>query len=302
MRHKTRFAACIFFLGVEALCAQQRAAGANRLRAGVELYGRGLWDEAAGELRRCQSETADAGVRAEAQFWIGMSEIAAGHYREALLGFDEIPRLDPSSPRRQDALYQKGRVLYQLGNYNEAIILFKNYADNIHVDGGSARGGRAEERNSRIASSDGYNRKAAAIFWMGECLYALDEFDRAASMYKTIIEQYSSSVKNEAALQRLAMIQQKMTEEGLLEVIKLSASEEPDAAYNDALLAYKNSIAPFLVPSENGAARPRTNSGQNPETMMRLLQIKTQALEMLDKLTSTLNAFESLEWEAREPW
>lgn len=290
------FVCVLVFWGVGAVSAQQ-----SRLGAAIEFYGQGLWGEAINELRRFQSETADNAARSEAQFWIGMCSLAAGRYRDAQHDFDEVIRLNSSSTRRLDATYQKGRAFFYLQNYNEAIICFKEYSDNIELSG--------------VATQDAYNRKAAALFWTAECLYMLDEFSRAAKIYETITTLYNSSVKNEAAQNRLTMIKQKMTEEGLLEIIRLSNDGESGGnEYNDALLAYKNSIAPFIMQSGSvpaqGSVSTRSSpvsgsaeiNNQDPDTLMRLLQIKTQALEMMERLTSTLNAFESLEWEKRERW
>ncbi|MDR0527194.1 MAG: tetratricopeptide repeat protein [Spirochaetaceae bacterium] len=321
MKFKKIFLPFVFAMPFFVLNAQQQSR--SRLSAGIELYGEGSWNNAIAELRRFQAETSDKTMRAEAQFWIGMSNIAAGRYAEALRDFDEITRIDSASVRNFDAMYQKGRALYYLNNYNDAIIFFKNYSDNIST-GNIYSGGSA---------NDSYNRKAAAIFWIGECLYELEELERAAKIYETIVSQYQSSVKYETAQLRLSMIKQKKTEEGLLEIIRLSDSndEQGGGAYNDALLSYKNSIAPFLLQSQNENSRretdlktpvfrpsplipgtvPQNTEGQNSapitttqdsNTLMRLLQIKTKSLEMMERLTSTLNAFESLEWEKRESW
>ncbi|MDR2467455.1 MAG: tetratricopeptide repeat protein, partial [Spirochaetaceae bacterium] len=235
-------------------------------------------------------------------------------------------RVDPVSPRRFEVPYQKGRALFYLKQYNEALIMFKDYADSIQVDGRYIRGMRAETWNETTLTTDAYNRKSSAIYWIGECLYNLEQFDRAAEMFELIVKQYPSSVKYEPSLNRLDLIKQKKTAEGLLEIIRLSNlpsdpasvtvdNQEKKAAkedYDDAVLAYKNSIAPFLmrdtevqptVVETPVKTRNSTLLGtQDPDTMMRLLNIKTQALELMDRLTSTMNAFETIEVEKWDTW
>ena len=283
---------------------QQGAIVSNRLQLGVELYGQGKWGEAIIELRKAQAENQSPQIRSEAQFWIAMSELSAGKFQDAVHSLDEIIRINPSSERRLEIPYQKGRAFFYLGRYNEAIILFKEYADSIQVDGRYFQGVYSSSNNN-----DAYNRKAAAIYWVGECLYNLEQWDKAAEMFELVIKQYPQSIKYETSSNRLALIKQKKTEEGLLEIIRLSSLQPtvvvpplpsapqppPNNAYDDAVLAYKNSIAPFLM--QLPPVTKKKTGTQDPDTMMRLLNIKTQALEMMDRLTSALSAFETLEWE-----
>jgi tetratricopeptide (TPR) repeat protein len=293
--------------------------GVSRLNAGVELYGQGRWGDAINELRRAQAEARDVALRAEAQFWIAMSELSAGKFREALHSFDEVGRIDPRSSRIFEVPYQKGRANFYLGHFNEAVVQFKDYADSIQVDGRYSRGVKQEGEGVL----DAYQRKSAAIYWIGESLYNLNELERAAEMFNIVINQYPSSVKHEISLNRIALIKQKKTEDGLLEIIRLSNTPQNvppqqetviprqttnTQAYNDAVLAYKNSIAPFLSERKEEAGREsaveaaKKTVNQSPDTMMRLLNIKTQALEMMDRLVSTLNTFETIEWDRWERW
>ncbi|MDR2480757.1 MAG: tetratricopeptide repeat protein [Spirochaetaceae bacterium] len=381
----------IFLFSGTFLCAQLDgqfpAAQSVGLQKGVELYGQGQWGGAIVELRRAQSETRSNSIRSEAQFWIAMSELAAGKYREAIHNFDEIAIIDPLSPRRLEVPYQKARALFQLGMYNEAIVLFKEYADSIQVDGRYIQGVRAGNWSSPSGTNDAYNRKSSAIYWIGECLYKLEQWDRSGEMFGVVVDYYPKSTKYETSMNRLALIKQKKIEGTLLEIIKQNSQpvnsntsrgaavkNTPANSYEDAVLAYKNSIAPFLihelnktsaknnehtqphpvqpqpprpafentavpeavqpdssaVPEMSGAdllsdaqldyAPQQEDSGiqpgypdhtvkaepaqtakplgsQSPETMMRLLNIKTQALEMMDRLVSTLKTFESFEQE-----
>ncbi|MDR2510362.1 MAG: tetratricopeptide repeat protein [Spirochaetaceae bacterium] len=338
MKKKRALAAALAFLFASTPLWAQIAgntAGA-KLQAGISLFGERRFGDAIIELRRAQTESQNNAERAEAQFWIAMSQLSAAQYRNAIHDFDEITRLDPLSIRRLEIPYQKGRAHFSLKNYNEAIILFKEYADSIQIDGRYIQGVRADNWYAPPDNIDAYNRKAAAIFWIGESLYHLNQHDKALEMFDVIIRQYPKSVKFEAASNRAELIKQKKLEAGLLEIIRLNSGREggggletgPDArrresAYEDAVLAYKNSIAPFLIPTKSapvitpqspGGARPEiprappvmetpgapkgvVKENQNSDTMLRLLNIKTQALEMMDRMVSTLNAFEAMGWE-----
>jgi tetratricopeptide (TPR) repeat protein len=365
-----------FLLFPLAAALAQSGDNTARFNRGLNLYGDGFWGEAIVEFRRYQQEALNATSRAEAQFWIAMAEMSAGEYNGAIHDFDEIARIDPLSIRRFEVPYQKARSYFYLGRYNEAIGLFTRYADSIRIDGRYDNGVRTDNWFAPNADSDDeYQKKASAIYWIGECLYNLDEYDKAAEMYDTIITQYQRSRKYEPSTGRIALIKQKKIEDQLLRIVRNAALKQDEAtatssltapiapapvapvapaqntpppsgaaaggeqfgsAYNDAMLAYKNSIAPFLLndapkdsytpapqqdamqparPSQqqyqgNAAAQyqgntpqaqneaPRTTRAPGSDTTMRLLAIKTQALEMMERLTTTLSAFETINQES----
>lgn len=228
MKKKRALAAALAFLFASTpLWAQiaGNAAGA-KLQAGISLFGERRFGDAIIELRRAQTESQNNAERAEAQFWIAMSQLSAAQYRNAIHDFDEITRLDPLSIRRLEIPYQKGRAHFSLKNYNEAIILFKEYADSIQIDGRYIQGVRADNWYAPPDNIDAYNRKAAAIFWIGESLYHLNQHDKALEMFDVIIRQYPKSVKFEAASNRAELIKQKKLEAGLLEIIRLNSGRE----------------------------------------------------------------------------
>ncbi|MDR3301411.1 MAG: tetratricopeptide repeat protein [Spirochaetaceae bacterium] len=293
----------------------QGGAFKSRLQSGIELYAGGQWGEAIIELRRFQQDVANVASRAEAQFWIAMAQISAGQYEDAIHDFEEITRIDPRSVRVLEVPYQKARALYYLAKYNEAIVLFKQYADSIHPDGRYVNGIRVDNWNMDGRANnpdDEYNRKSAAIYWIAECLFSLEEYDKAEEMFTVVVNQYTKSRKYESASNRLVLIKQKKLEAQLLDLMRQNGAPPPSGAvskasgYEDALSAYQKSIAPYLAQDtskENytpGPAVPAATGRMplaqtDPNTTMRLLAVKTQALEMMERLMTTLNAFENIE-------
>ena len=320
----------------------------TQINTGIELYGDGRWGEAIVQLRRAQQQNIGADARAEAQFWIAMSAFAAGDYREAIQNFDEISRIDPRSIRCADVSYHKGRAYYYLKQYNEAISLLSTYIDSIRVDGRYLNGTRIGGWNDDLYSSpDGdYNRKSAAIYWMGECFYALGDLFRAEELLNIVVKDYPKSHKFEPATNRLALIKQKKIESELLDILKSVPSESVKSSVGEqqsteeAILAYKKRIAPYLIsgayneqvkgstppsgaspqvsppqagasglpPASQGisqvtpatpAGTPATGSNltnsKDTGVIMRLLSVKTTALEIMDRLVSALNTYETIE-------
>jgi len=215
----------------------------SRLQTGIRLYSQGKWPEAVLELRRLQAEATTNAQRAEALFWISMSEISAGEYDQALQDMDALEAADPANRRVAELPYQRGRALYNLGRYSEAIVLLKGYADSLTPGGGV------------VLSPADTSRKAAALYWTGECLYSMGQLDKAADVFTGIVQNYPGCSKYEASRYRLDLIEQKKVENELLGLLKWSHEESlknmeeyrrREAAYDQALGAYQKRIADML--------------------------------------------------------
>jgi TolA-binding protein len=235
----------IFSLPLPAADTEKNAGSGGALsglQAGVGLYGQGKWEEAAGTLRPLTGRDSAGALRSEALFWLGLSELAMGDYEGALRDMEDLEKSDPENRRIPELGYHKGRVLFFLGNYDEAVILLKNYADAIP--------GTPETLSSQDSA-----RKSAALYWVGECLYSMGLLDRAGELFLLITESYPQSAKYEAASYRLALINQKKVEAELLSLLKWSHEESlktmeeyerREHSYDQALIAYQKRIADML--------------------------------------------------------
>jgi tetratricopeptide (TPR) repeat protein len=202
---------------------------AQRLQHGVGLYRESRFREAIGELRLAQVQAANANQNSEALYWLALAELSAADYESALMDMDALERSGGS--RMLDISYHRGRAYYYLGYYDEAIALLYEYATN--------------------AGKDEKARISAAYYWIGECLLALGQLDRAKDFFTFITEQYPDSVKYEAASYRLALINQKKVEAELLALIKWSHEESlktieeyqyRERTYDQALNTYQKQI------------------------------------------------------------
>ena len=215
----------------------------SRIAAGVEFYSQGKFSDAVLELRRAQAEAPSRELRAEALFWISMSKLSAGEYRAALLDMDTLEETDPGNPRVRELPYHRGRALFYLERYDEAILHLTIYADTI-------RPGPAG-----VLSPADVSRKAAALYWTGECLFAMGQLDKAADVFRLINEEYPSSAKYEASTYKLGLINQKKVETELLGLLKWSHEESlrnmeeyrrRETSYDQALSVYQKRIADML--------------------------------------------------------
>ena len=180
----------------------------RRFNNGAQLYEHSRWGEAAMEFRRAQETAANMNDWSQALYWVILSELANTDYGSALRDMDELQRNAPNSNFNRDMLYHRARVYYNQGFFDEALLLFRHYADSV------------TDANRETA-----DRRAAAFFWMGECLYSMGQFDEAENFYSWVITRYPESPKIEAASYRIDLIRQKKVEAELLALLQWSHEE-----------------------------------------------------------------------------
>ncbi|GHT64142.1 hypothetical protein FACS1894110_03230 [Spirochaetia bacterium] len=267
----------------------QSAPGYTRLQSGLALYQEGRWQESVAELRRARAEAVDRELKAEALYWIALAEISAGDYATSLKDMDEIETMAPKSGRLQELPYHKGRALYYLGRYDEAIMLLKYYADGIYAP---------------APGSEAAARKSAALFWLGESLYAMGQLDYAREFFAIVIREYPQSAKFEAASYRLGLISQKKIEEELLSLLQWSHEESlktieeyqrRERSYDQAIIAYQKRIAELTGGSARSEVFPAPGQAPDQQSVLseqvknrRLQAVKSSAVELSSELTQLL--------------
>jgi len=212
MRQKS----CIFLLVLLILIsgvflnAQENEANqyTRRYQNGVLFYQMSRWQEAAIEFRRAQELAVNINEWSQALYWVILSQMAYSDFGSALLDMAELERMAPNSSYARDIVYHRARVYYIQGYFEDALHLFNRY--------------NTSTSDSDKESSD---RRAAAFFWMGECLYSMGQFDEAEKFYAWVIGRYPDSSKIEASAYRLDIIKQKKIENELLALLQWSHEE-----------------------------------------------------------------------------
>jgi TolA-binding protein len=227
----------LFLLFFAALAGPQNAraqAHRPRLEQGISLYRAGYWADAALELRRSQMEAANAGQLAESLYWLSLAEFSLGEYEAALRDIGELQRIAPAGLRIDTILYYKARSLYHVNRHEEALGVFRLY--------------EALLERSRIDTPRARSQKATLAYWIGECLYALEQRDQAAELFAAVVNAKPRIEKYEAASYRLAMIRQDKLQAEILGMLDWSYSEylrlaeeyrQREAAYNETIAAYR---------------------------------------------------------------
>jgi TolA-binding protein len=207
----------------------------EKFQIGMSRYQESRWLEAAAEFRAAQEASGGLREWTEALYWVILSEMAASDFGSALQDMEALEKGAAGSGRAADLVYHRAWAYYSLGYYEEALPLFRRYADS--------------------AGPGGESRKAAALYWMGECLYALGQLDKAAEFFNTIVTDYPGSPKYDASVYRIDLIKQKKIETELLALLKWSHEESlrtaeeyqrKERTYEQAMNAYQRRIAELL--------------------------------------------------------
>ncbi len=223
-------AAALFLALFSFSYAQDAPAAADPLTAGLEAYARSDWSSAILSFRQAASENPSS---AEPWFWLIMAEISDGNFEHAFSDMDRFILSFSSDRRVADILYQKGRLQFLTYSYDEAI----------------------KTLHSFIISYPEHRMTPSAYYWIAEALFACGRFEEAGNIYAYLIDTWPQSVKYEAAVYRLALIDQKAVESGLLLLLQASHEESlrivedyqrRERTYEQAITSYQKRISDMM--------------------------------------------------------
>ena len=180
----------------------------RRFQNGVLYYKEARWQEAAAEFRGAQEIAVFADDKTQALYWVILAELALADYGSALMDMDELEKMAPNSSYAKEMVYHRARAYYNQGYFEDAIVLFKRYSDSISSE-----------------DAESADRKAAAFFWMGECLFAMGQFEESQRFYAWVISRYPQSPKVDVSSYRIDLIKQKKIEAELLALLRWSHEE-----------------------------------------------------------------------------
>jgi len=239
----------------------------RRIQNGAQLYEVSRWYESAAEFRRAQEIAGNINDWSQALYWVILSELAYSDYGSALRDMDALEKAAPNSSFNRDMLYHRGRVYYNQGFFDDALLSFRRFTDVI------------SEEDPEAA-----DRRAAAYFWMGECLYTMGQLDEAESFYSWVITAYPKSPKFEASSFRIDLIRQKKIEVELLALLQwsheeaLRTSEEYQRqirTYEYTINNYQRRIAELSQRQGNVQANPGETQAVTPVEPANNSQIRT---------------------------
>ena len=180
------------------------AAGSAALSAfteGCKAYSRGDWDSSVFLLKKATAysefDTADT------NYMLITAEIYSGDKKSALAEADLFLSKFPLSMYIPRVLYVKGKLLYNLGAYEESAVTLSDFCN-------------------RYPGNDLY---PSALFYIAEDLYEGCKYDESEALYERIVSDYPDCDKVPAAQYRLDSIAQRSREEKLLYLLKQTGEE-----------------------------------------------------------------------------
>jgi TolA-binding protein len=197
----------LFLTGIS-LAQESGQTFSKSFQNGTQLYQASKWYEAAFEFRSAQESALTVDDRAHALYWVILSELAYTDYGSAIRDMDDLARIAPFSDYTRDMVYHRGRVYFNQGYFEDALFLFRGYLDSVYD-----------------SDKETEDRRAAAFFWMGECLYTTGQFDEALQFYNWVIDKYPQSPKVDVSSYRIDLIKQKKIEAELLALLQWSHEE-----------------------------------------------------------------------------
>ncbi|MFW6214895.1 MAG: tetratricopeptide repeat protein [Alkalispirochaetaceae bacterium] len=200
------------------------------LNEGVSRFQQGAFEQGLVRFREALLNAEETSVEADAYFWIAKSAMALNRLEEAEQNLEYYLMNYPDNRYYSEANYQRGRLLFLQEDYQSAIQAFQQFLE--------------EYRDSPFVAN--------AYYWTGESLYELGRLDEAQRIFTTVVREFPTSFRVEAARYRLSLIELKGREEELLRLLRrshesfLAAQEEfqrRQTGYEEALDEYQERLA-----------------------------------------------------------
>ena len=267
---------CLFVLGF----ASASESGASAFVEACKAYSRGDWSDAKFMLRKSVSYKEN--LNPDTYYMLITAEVYDGDNKNALDDCNFFLENFPDSMYYSRVYYQKGKLLYSLGEYEKCIIVLSDYCHRFEKD----------------------ELYSFALFYIGESLFAGYKYDEAGSIYERIVTEFPESPKTPAAQYRLETILQRGREEKLLYLLKqtgeeyLAAKEE----YERQLRLY-NSEAMDSTRQKLSAAQARneTLEKQVAELELQIAALKNNQAEA-DRIIQELKEAGEKDIPAPEPF
>jgi len=240
----------------------------DALMSGLDAYARSDWSNAILSFRKAISGGRSG---AEPWYWLIMSELSTESYPAALRDIDAFSAGFPSDSRIPDAMYQKGRVLYLTGRYEESIATLYQY----------------------LMKWPEHPMIASAYYWIGESLFACGRYEEARTVFGVVLGKYPQAAKREAAAYRIALINRTGREDELLALLKSSHEESlkiieeyqrREKTYEQAITAYQKRISDMMKDSRLGDLEKQLGDEKNRNAEL------SERIAALEKANAELTA------------
>lgn len=250
------------------------AAQSDTIDDGIDAFRNSDFETAMLNFRAALLDEPDAETEADAYFWLAKSAMAMGRLTEAERNLEYYLRTFPDHEYAVEARYQRGRVLFMSEDYEGAIQAFTDFI-------------RSFGESPFVAN---------ATYWSAEALFNLGRLDEAKRLFETVLRDYPTSFRVEAARYRIALIELNAREEELLKLLQWSHEEYLQAldefqrreqAYQEAITSYQQRLQNAAGADFREEITRLTTQVRTLQEMLRSREAEIERLE--EQLTSARN-------------
>lgn len=220
-------------------------------------------------------------ITPETLYMLIMAETYSGDYKHAAASCDLFIKNFPHNQYVELVIYQKGKNLYHINDYEKSIITLSDFCH----------------------SHTSHPLYAASLFWIAESFYASYNFESAKPLYERIVAEYPEDAKAKDAKYRLDVIAQRSREEKLLYLLKQTGED-----YLSSREEYEKTLKQYNVENSvgvNNQIRELRNQNESLDSDLALQKKRTEELEAQLKsyeqdLSNSIRELKSQAAEAQE--
>ena len=234
---------------------------------GCKAYSTGDWGSAKIMLKKAVSYTQNQ--NADTYYMLISAEINAGDYKGALEDCNYYLDHFKNSIYYPRISYQKGKLLYNLGEYEKSIIALSDFCH--------------QYENNELYPY--------ALFYIGESLYEGYRYNDALEIYDRVVTEFPDFEKVSAAKYKIESISQRSREEKLLYLLKQTGEEYLSAKedYEKQLRQYNSeSVALTRQKLQETQIRNEELEKQIADLQMEIASLKAEN-EQKEALLSVMN-------------
>ena len=234
---------------------------------GCKAYSTGDWSSAKIMLKKAVSYTQNQ--NADTYYMLISAEINAGDYKGALEDCNYYLEHFKNSIYYPRISYQKGKLLYNLGEYEKSIIALSDFCH--------------QYENNELYPY--------ALFYIGESLYEGYRYNDALEIYDRVVTEFPDFEKVSAAKYKIESISQRSREEKLLYLLKQTGEEYLSAKedYEKQLRQYNSeSVALTRQKLQETQIRNEELEKQIADLQMEVASLKAEN-EQKEALLSVMN-------------
>lgn len=235
---------------------------------GCKAYSTGDWSSAKIMLKKAVSYTQNQ--NADTYYMLISAEINAGDYKGALEDCNYYLEHFKNSIYYPRISYQKGKLLYNLGEYEKSIIALSDFCH--------------QYENNELYPY--------ALFYIGESLYEGYRYNDALEIYDRVVTEFPDFEKVSAAKYKIESISQRSGEEKLLYLLKQTGEEYLSAKedYEKQLRQYNSeSVALTRQKLQETQIRNEELEKQIADLQMEVASLKAEN-EQKEALLSVMNS------------